>query len=1509
MKRLMRILSVAAVLALVGIDSAYGSTCCDNEQHYYDGTRTWTLERESGWFSGEEVLLFTVTDVNPKPEDKLEIPHHLGDYTVVGIACDAFAGAEKLTEVTVGDGIRKIEYGAFEGCVKLEDITLPSGMEYVDGHAFDGTKAEEKAEGKAFVIGEYLLKYTGDREKFTVPDEVKVICSGAFSYPALTEGGESLLREVVIPEGVEVICDYAFRPGSADSALEKIELPDSVTEVGYGAFAQCWALKTLTLGAGITELQGINSWFGYDGNCVETLKLGEGVKVIPAYCFGENGWWDCLNTVVFGSALEEIGDSAFYGLSTLVSVDFSAATALKKIGYSAFAGTGVAKINLSTCTDLTKLPDAAFCGCGELEKVTFPDGLKTIGRETFGDCDKLAGVTFNEGLETIGAGAFYSCDALEKLEFPSTLRTIGGDFVSEGAFAFCENLAKVTFNEGLETIGDNAFEGCALLEKLEFPASLKTIGDNAFESCEAVSKIRFAEDSELELLGYCAFAYLPKLEKVEIPASVTVIWGYLFDGCELLEKIDGGEGVEVCESNSMFGNCPYARFGLNDPETGEPYAKFQIVTFGKVVIGMRGECRKSIEAEDFGEDVVQICAGVFSLEANETVLNLTSVTLPDTLTRIDDDAFAGAENLKDFVFAEDSSELTIGRRAFSGTGIKELEGTFRSIGDEAFAGCSDLKDVKVEVKAKFIMDEDGWLSCEGGDLGAYAFGDCPQLVSADITATGDTYTYEDGERMSSGGVILACLGNCPKLETVRLAADAYVEGGMFGGAEALDELEFDAPVVPSELAAYLPKLSKVTLGEKVEVIGWYAFAGCEKLDRITIPDSVTCICEGAFMDCIALDKVEGCGGLKRIDGAAFENTDFIKNAKSGALQVAHVLFRWTDAEEGDTAEIDGSVSVIAAGAFTESKVAKVIVPASVEKVRDGTFVDCPGLETVVFESASVKLGTGAASGYEPTWIASKGGFLFLGFGGEEIEEENYIPDASRGYYDEMEPFCHYLAQFEKVRFHNDPDADSRFTPGSTYVGWLMRGDVVVGSITVKTGKTDGNMQSKVTASVQLAGSKKSYTTQFKVGEDGKARSAEGYYSDLFGMVLGGSWMSGSINLSGAQYTVRGGSDVSNTAVFDAYAGHVWTAALASRGDAEDAYEGDTYCALCSGYTSLVFTPGNKGKLKVTGMMADGTKVSSTAQMVAGDNGTVAAPVTLQLYSGKKGGLSFLLHFYKDNGKPCMYFEGQCSDGASAYDSEEYSDGRIGTWRYQLPEHWKPFAEVGVRVEKIGEVNVNSSGFKTSKAWMSVGYYDFECEDDCDDGMICFPVDSLAYSALRRSCKGFGPSLSSAEVSVDVAKGKWTTAGAAKWSLLTKPEQYAAFLAANPLGGIAPDGKEIDAYAFDDDVQIEVAEPGWGTYVTSKPTHWQVIDTGAKSDKEKGKNTNYNAWKLSYNKKSGQFNGSVNYYWIDMSNAQKHAMKTGKMTVGGVMIDGEVYGTAVVKGVCSLPVSGGDGDAW
>lgn len=1552
MKKLLMALAVAA------------SACALFGEQYSDGERVWTMSRSTAWVSQERIDYWSVTDVTPKPEGKLEIPYRLGDFNIVGIGKDAFANASNLTEVVVGDGVKYIAANAFKNCVKLDDITLPSGMSWIDCDAFSGTKAEENDAGSGFQVGEYFIKYTGDKSTFSVPDDVKMICDYAFCYYATNSTGEYTLKKVKIPEGVETIGDGAFC-AYEDCALETIKLPDSVTSVGDWAFANCWNLKTLELGAGIKrigekiqytyvdeecELQEviywdyyINDWFGYDedgecfGNNVETLVLGDGVVEIPEGTFNDTGW-NRLNTVEFGEALTCISASAFEGCSNLSNVNFKTAASLSGMGEGAFAGSAVTEVDLSECTQLAELPDDAFSGCANLEKVVFNEGLKSIGWGAFYDCDKLEKVEFpdslkrigthvedledldedvygafedcnslktvdfNEGLETIGDASFCCCPALEKLEFPDSLKTIG-----HNAFQCCDALSKVEFNEGLETIGDAAFEGYNAIDKLEFPASLKIIGYEAFLDCKNVTSVTFAEDSALERLGECAFENLVKLDKIEIPASVTTIEGYLFEGCEKLEKVTGGDGVTECFAD-MFGDCPFATFGEFDDEGKE--LKNEIVTFGKVVIGLRGKCPKSIDAEDFGEEIVQIAPDVFSWWKNYSVSNLTSVTFPETLVEIGSGAFYYATNLKDVTFGENTEALVIGDSAFAKTGIRELEGTFRSIGWGAFECCLKLESVAVTVQAeKFAneLDPDEW-EYEGGFVDGHAFAGCTNLVSADVTARGVSIQYGDCEAYTAGGRIgKGSFAGCEKLAEVRLSCDDWLSSTPFGEyeiffmtpdweyidryayTEALEEIELDAPYVPCGFAPEQAKLEKVTLGEKIWGIGASAFAGCEKLSEIAIPAKTTFIGESAFAGCTGLKDVTGCDAVEIVDPYAFEGTEFITGAKRGPLQVGCVLFRWVDDKEGETAEIDSSVKTIACNAFTSNQVAKVVVPEGVELIHDGVFRDCPQLQVVEFKNPDVNLGLGAAANCpQVTWIASKGGFIFQGFYGSAVYDEyilNLYGDYT--YPSGRSDFKVRVARFEKVRFHNDPNEDGQFVEGSTYVGWIMRDGVVVGSITVKTGKRDANGKSKVRATVQLPGSKKSYTSLFEVDpETGKAYSADGYYSDLYGMILGGKWMSGTVNFAGANYTVRGGSDVSNTTAFDSYAGHVWAAAFVAAG--EGVHADDCYTALCNGYSSIVVTPAKKGKIKVTGLLADGTKVSTTAQMVAGDHGMVAAPVTLQLYKGKKGGFSFLLQFYMDNGKPRMYF-----DDSSA-------DGSIGIWRYQLPDHWKPFADVGVWVGDVGEIDVNGAGFKAAKAQVALG------GDDSSYEALCRATKGELVGVYRYDEYGITFDADFVDVEVDAAKGKWALPKAGKLSLLTKPEAYAAFIADenNWNGNFADDGKYLQPY--------------WGTFGSDTPTccdlnvwtptHWLVYDLGSKLDKKSGQvtlgaNTNEGAWKLSYAKKSGQFSGSKQYFWVDMSKAEKHALKKGKATVGGVVIDGTAYGTAAVKGVCSFAVYG------
>ena len=87
-------------------------------------------------------------------------------------------------------------------------------------HAAEKTQATPAS---SFVIeGKTLTKFIGAQKKVVIPDGVTEIGEGAFADC-------SSLKSVVIPEGVTVIGNGAF---SECSSLKSVVIPDSVTKIG-----------------------------------------------------------------------------------------------------------------------------------------------------------------------------------------------------------------------------------------------------------------------------------------------------------------------------------------------------------------------------------------------------------------------------------------------------------------------------------------------------------------------------------------------------------------------------------------------------------------------------------------------------------------------------------------------------------------------------------------------------------------------------------------------------------------------------------------------------------------------------------------------------------------------------------------------------------------------------------------------------------------------------------------------------------------------------------------------------------------------------------------------------------------------------------------------------------------------------------------------------------------------------------------------------------------------------
>lgn len=286
--------------------------------------------------------------------------------SVTSIGFNAFSGCDKLiqkengvsyvdkwvtdcdtsvTEVSLRSNTKGIASYAFEGCNKLTGITLPNGVTVIGGYAF------------------YDCSSLTD---IVVPDSVASIGGYAF-YNC------SSLTGITIPEGVTGIGDMAF---SGCSSLTDITVPDSVKQIGKGVFYGCTKLVTVKLGNNVTELLSYNinysgSVYGFFGGCsaLTSVTIGNGVKII-----GDRAFFNCslLKSIIIPDSVTSIGRYAFQFCAALDSVTIG--NGVKSIGLGAF----------EYCRSLTDIviPDSvttidfdAFHNCSSLTSITF-EGTK-----------------------------------------------------------------------------------------------------------------------------------------------------------------------------------------------------------------------------------------------------------------------------------------------------------------------------------------------------------------------------------------------------------------------------------------------------------------------------------------------------------------------------------------------------------------------------------------------------------------------------------------------------------------------------------------------------------------------------------------------------------------------------------------------------------------------------------------------------------------------------------------------------------------------------------------------------------------------------------------------------------------------------------------------------------------------------------------------------------------------------------------------------------------------------
>ena len=402
------------------------------------------------------------------------------------IAEEAFINRVNLAAIVVPDGVSYIGSNAFKNCSALSQIEIPKSVRDIVANAFDGTKWYEDRKHEMIYINDLLYR---------VPAEIIVQSeqpTGSLSDKDAAELAKSGVAtqlvpytDVIVQGGTTTICTLAF----ANTPVQKVQLPSTLTTIRYGAFQNCTALKQITLPESMTFIEG-----GAFQNCsaLSSILVPQNVTYLGASAFSG---CTSLTSATLPQAITRISSGLFENCSSLTTVQ--ASSALKSIGSRAFAETSA----LSSFTfpqTLTSIGAESFSGSA-IGYASLPQSVSFIGAGAFSGCTKLTTVELPAAIEAVRDRTFRNCTELKQITIPEGIRYIGA-----AAFQNDVSLQTVDFAQSLLTICDNAFEGSGVGEGLVLPPALRTIGSRAFAGCMRLTSLTIPAD--VRKMGSQAFA-------------------------------------------------------------------------------------------------------------------------------------------------------------------------------------------------------------------------------------------------------------------------------------------------------------------------------------------------------------------------------------------------------------------------------------------------------------------------------------------------------------------------------------------------------------------------------------------------------------------------------------------------------------------------------------------------------------------------------------------------------------------------------------------------------------------------------------------------------------------------------------------------------------------------------------------------------------------------------------------------------------------------------------------
>lgn len=963
--------------------------------------------------------------------ESVTIPAQYNNISITSLTANAFAGCTTLKEINIPDTIQNIPSSAFEGCTALEAINIYSTGAALpryssqDGVLFDGGDATAPHALRPAVVP---AAKTGT---FTIPAGVDIIPSSAFAG--------SMIEKVVIPSSVKTIEREAFANCASlvSVVFENLGASGTLT-IGDRAFLNCEQLESITLPARLTEIslqrydelrvdtfesidelteQSADAFLGCDNlasinvaaSASATYTSEDGVliknntliyfpsgKIADGYTFpavvrsiGDGAFLRHPNSngsisgeLKIPARITSVGAFAFMGCNITSLIFEGGEDALSKvtIGEFAFYGSDIETLTFGEKSKVSEIGANAFANCADLETVTIPATMESIGDNAFSESGLTSIVLTGDASKkitlTLGSALFYGCE-LDELNLPANA-SIAADFLSGATVG---NVTVADGNDFIASEGNGLYlkasDGSLETFLLYIPSTENPETEFMFAYYDDEGNVEKDEEGNVKVINVrniaaSAFAGNDTLEKVVIPSSVITIGDEAFSGSMIYT-------VEFTAGGSEKLDIGYKAFyGIYDDwdEVGLGAIKLpdRPITIGEYAFANNGAVQEiSLGGTTYIGDYAFSNTGYTGYSGTRV-----SLVIPKTVETIGNYAFEGSydgriygatfEELED---GETYALKTIGAFAFSGSYITSFNvpATVESLGTRAFYDCENLES---------LTFEEGTAPLEYGT----PYDNYSGLVFEVSYSLGTVHlpgrlTVLHNDAFYSGYTSYSAF-------TVTFG-DQYAEGNFTEsrlttiGENAFRGTKVTTLTIPSSVtsiganAFYGTSLETITFedgGTDPLTIGDYAFNECSSLESVVFPSNLSELGINVFQDggyhaassLASIEVAEGCKAFASKDGAlysgGFAELLFCPPAKTGKITIADETLRIADqafaaakVEEVAFGE-NSKLTEIGDQAFLAcSNLTSVVLPNSVTTIGNDIFLRCNNLESVTLPAS------------------------------------------------------------------------------------------------------------------------------------------------------------------------------------------------------------------------------------------------------------------------------------------------------------------------------------------------------------------------------------------------------------------------------------------------------------------------------------------------------------------------------------------------------------------------------